>query len=89
MITILIGSDTSNTGVYSVDAFETHPLYDSSLQKNDIAIIRSATQIYFNADIGPVCLPIRETYETFAGQLVTLLGKYLKTDKDQLDKLAV
>ncbi|XP_066262338.1 transmembrane protease serine 9-like [Euwallacea similis] len=71
---ITTGSDTPDSAIYQVSAYEIHPNYDISSQKNDIALLQSSTQIYFGLSVGPVCLPLKYTYQSFAGQPVTLIG---------------
>ncbi|XP_066143131.1 venom serine protease-like [Euwallacea fornicatus] len=71
---ISTGSDTADSAIYRVSAYEIHPDYDISTQKNDIALIQSSSQIYFGLSVGPVCLPFRYANQKFAGQLVTLIG---------------
>ncbi|KAL1512637.1 hypothetical protein ABEB36_002199 [Hypothenemus hampei] len=71
---ITIGSDTSESALYKIGAWEIYPNYQEATQYNDIAILQSQTQILFSPNIGPVCLPFRYIHQTFNGAQVYIIG---------------
>ena len=47
--------------LFDIKLFHIHPGYNSSTQENDIALIKIEGKIAFNNNIGPICLPKRDT----------------------------
>lgn len=58
-----------------ISKFIPHPQYNNVTNLNDIAVIRTKTEMLFNGAIGPICLPFRFTEKTFLNSIVTALGR--------------
>uniref|UniRef100_A0A182SJ24 Peptidase S1 domain-containing protein n=1 Tax=Anopheles maculatus TaxID=74869 RepID=A0A182SJ24_9DIPT len=76
---LLVGGHNPSVGTsYSVlmrlASVTNHPSYVTSPSQNDIAIVRTADRIIFNAGVGPACLPFRFTSSSFAGSFVEATG---------------
>lgn len=73
-----MSADASSTiaRLFVISKFIAHPQYDSTINLNDIAVIRTKTEMEFNGAIGPICLPFRFTEKTFLSSMVTALGKF-------------
>lgn len=52
-----VGYDTPYAEVYRFAYVYAHPQYNSNTDQNDIAVLKTSTQIQFNVAVGPVCLP--------------------------------
>nr|XP_024218266.1 venom serine protease-like [Halyomorpha halys] len=57
-----------------VDKIIVHPLYDNSTLLNDIAIIVTSTEIKYNKNIGPACMPSAKLGDEIAGQMLKAIG---------------
>ncbi|RZB40648.1 Trypsin and/or CUB domain containing protein [Asbolus verrucosus] len=68
------GTDTAAAALYRVVEFKPHPFYDSSVQQNDIAVVKTQLPIKFSVYVGPVCLPFRYTLADFYSATVIALG---------------
>lgn len=68
------GDDTPYSALYLSESFTTHPEFSINTLANDVAIVKTASEIVFSAFVGPICLPFRYTTESFVGQTVTALG---------------
>ncbi|XP_074029576.1 venom serine protease-like [Leptinotarsa decemlineata] len=68
------GTDTVGAALYKVSAWEMHPNFDAKSLVNDIALLRTTTDIRFGQHVGPVCLPFRYTTFSFLGQTLTAAG---------------
>lgn len=53
-----------------------HPQFNTQNYQNDIAILRTTTDIIFTATVSPICLPFRYSDRSFAGINVIGLGKF-------------
>ncbi|KAL1508866.1 hypothetical protein ABEB36_003691 [Hypothenemus hampei] len=71
---ISTGGDTAYSAIYYINAYEIYPTYDSSTDANDIAILRTSTQITFSTYVAPICLPFKYATYDFSSQPVTILG---------------
>lgn len=67
-------TETNSTVFHTSRTLITHEKYDSSTGLNDIALIRLATPITYNSDVGPVCLPFSTKNNKFENTPVTLAG---------------
>jgi len=63
--------------LYVASRFDIHPLHNPTTLENDIAIVTVNSIINFSEEVGPVCLPFQHQYDSFAGNYVDLLGKYI------------
>lgn len=70
---ISTGAETNSAKLLRVESFLAHPLYNSLTQENDIAVIRVAEDIVFSLQVGPACLPFRNTAAP-VGSVVEVLG---------------
>lgn len=68
------GTDTSYASIHRLEDVIIHPEYNSRVQQNDIAIIKTYESIKFSMYVGPVCLPFRYTSLDFVDATVTALG---------------
>ncbi|XP_053661500.1 venom serine protease-like [Anopheles marshallii] len=71
---INVGTDTSYSVLMRLASVTNHPSFVFSPSQNDIAIVRTADRIIFNAGVGPVCLPFRFSSNNFAGSIVEAAG---------------
>jgi trypsin len=71
---IVTGSETNSARLLTVERFQSHPLYNSATQANDIAVVRVTQDIVFSLEVGPACLPFRFPL-TDVGTVVDVLGK--------------
>lgn len=78
----LVGAHNVSTQATSTTAqllvitnFIVHPQYINSTNQNDIAIIRTNTEIIYSAAVGPTCLPFKFTNSIFLEDTVIALGK--------------
>lgn len=51
-----------------------HPGYDSTTNRNDVAIFILNQDIVFNDYVRPACLPFHQSDDTYTGQLLTVVG---------------
>uniref|UniRef100_A0A182J6S1 Peptidase S1 domain-containing protein n=1 Tax=Anopheles atroparvus TaxID=41427 RepID=A0A182J6S1_ANOAO len=51
------GLDTPYSAIYSIEQIITHERYNEQNRDNDIAILKTTTEMDFNRGVGPVCLP--------------------------------
>lgn len=60
---MVVGSNRLNSGgtTYSVDLIIVHEEYDNYLIKNDVSLIRVASDIQFNDRVQPIALPANDT----------------------------
>ncbi|XP_024892139.1 venom serine protease 34-like [Temnothorax curvispinosus] len=72
------GRDTNATRLFRLDNCTIHPgfsnLQDAQYAHNDVAVCKIARKIEYNAQVGPVCLPFQHKQDSFAGDIVTVLG---------------
>ncbi|XP_066140920.1 venom serine protease-like [Euwallacea fornicatus] len=71
---ITAGEDTPYSALYYVSDYLIHPSYNTATYVNDIAIIKTDSQIIFSNYVGPVCLPFRYYLADFVAQTGTILG---------------
>ncbi|XP_066259154.1 venom serine protease 34-like [Euwallacea similis] len=71
---ITAGEDTPYSALYYVYDYLIHPSYSTSTYVNDIAIIKTDSQIIFSNYVGPICLPFRYYLADFAAQTSIILG---------------
>ncbi|XP_003700816.2 venom serine protease 34-like isoform X1 [Megachile rotundata] len=71
---ISIGNDTNAAVLHKVIQFLIHPDYRSRGNFNDMALVKTETQIVFNNRVGPACLPFQHQPDTFGGNFVEALG---------------
>ncbi|XP_041782957.1 venom serine protease-like isoform X2 [Anopheles merus] len=69
-----VGTDTSYSVLMRLASVTNHPQYVVSPSRNDIALVRTADRIAFNAAVGPACLPFRYSTSNFAGSIVEATG---------------
>lgn len=67
-------SDTSFTAKYAISAFIPHGGFTASTNANDIALVRTNTEMIFNIGVHAVCLPFRMQTASFVGSIVTATG---------------
>ncbi|XP_017774222.1 PREDICTED: venom serine protease-like [Nicrophorus vespilloides] len=70
--------ETNYAALYNIKQIITNDQYDAHLTLYDVSLVKTTKQIIFNIAVGPVCLPFRYSQNDFAGQLVTILGNFLK-----------
>ncbi|XP_055625771.1 venom serine protease-like [Toxorhynchites rutilus septentrionalis] len=68
------GTDTPHAKLMLISSFIVHSEYNSVIKRNDIALVRTAVQIEFNAGVGRACLPFVFTGDDLAGADVEALG---------------
>ncbi|XP_045472103.1 venom serine protease 34-like [Harmonia axyridis] len=68
------GTDTPYAKVYSLDKFIINPDYNVKTQKNDIALVKTKSDIEFSVYVGPVCLPFKYSEFDFESASVKALG---------------
>ncbi|XP_053680906.1 venom serine protease-like [Anopheles nili] len=68
------GTDTKYSVLMRLASVINHPSYVASPSRNDIALVRTADRIVFNAGVGPACLPFRFSSSNFAGSVVEAAG---------------
>ncbi|XP_035919182.1 venom serine protease-like [Anopheles stephensi] len=73
---ITVGSDSPYTALLLLASIKIHEGYSSSTasSSNDIAIVRTRTEIVFNPGVGPACLPIKFTGASFVGIQLEAVG---------------
>uniref|UniRef100_A0A182N2U8 Peptidase S1 domain-containing protein n=1 Tax=Anopheles dirus TaxID=7168 RepID=A0A182N2U8_9DIPT len=73
---ITTGSDSPYTALLLLASIKIHEGYSSasSTSTNDIAIVRTRTEIVFNTGVGPVCLPIKFVGASFVGIQLEAVG---------------
>ncbi|XP_049295548.1 venom serine protease-like [Anopheles funestus] len=73
---ITIGSDSPYTALLLLASIKIHEGYSSSTSSssNDIAIVRTRSEILFNTGVGPVCLPIKFAGASFVGINLEAVG---------------
>lgn len=78
-VLIFIGKETNATRVYRTKYCTIHPNYKiiSNTAFNDIAVCEIYGTIFFNAKVGPVCLPFQHHCDSFGGVFVYILGWYI------------
>ncbi|XP_063695471.1 venom serine protease-like [Culicoides brevitarsis] len=52
-----IGTDTKYSSLYRISQIIRHGLFNAKTHENDIALVRTSTEIQFNSAVGPACLP--------------------------------
>ncbi|XP_055531865.1 venom serine protease-like [Wyeomyia smithii] len=67
-------TETSFTATYRVASIKIHESYNVTTSLNDIAIIRTQTQMLFNTGVSPVCLPFKYYEATFIGMELEAVG---------------
>lgn len=72
---LFVGSDTNATKLFRINQCLTHPEYEDF--HNDVAICMIHGTITYSAEVGPACLPFQHRQDSFAGNIVTILGRYL------------
>ncbi|XP_061514804.1 venom serine protease [Anopheles gambiae] len=73
---ITTGSESPYTALLLLASIKIHEGYSSttSSSSNDIAIVRTRTEILFNAGVGPACLPIKFVGASFVGIQLEAVG---------------
>ncbi len=56
---ITIKGDTIFEATYDIASIIRHEFYNPSNDQNDIALLRTRTDILFNRGVGPICLPFK------------------------------
>lgn len=70
-----IDTETNATRYYEIVDYTIHSAYDGN--NNDIAICTINGIIQPNTEVGPVCLPFQHQLDSFNGEIVTVLGRYI------------
>lgn len=68
------GDETNATRLYQISAAYVHPNYDEITQVNDIAVLKIRGTIRYSNEVGPACLPVQHSPDTFGGDYVIALG---------------
>ncbi|XP_058053370.1 venom serine protease-like [Anopheles bellator] len=71
---ISTGSDTPYSALLLLASIKIHEHYDPASGSNDIAIVRTRSEILFNAGVGPVCLPLKYAGASFVGIELEAVG---------------
>ncbi|XP_058832231.1 venom serine protease 34-like [Topomyia yanbarensis] len=71
---ITSGTDTTYAALHRVASIKIHESYNMTTKLNDIAIVRTMTEIVFTAGVGPVCLPFKYYGATFVGMELEAVG---------------
>ncbi|XP_029731272.1 venom serine protease-like [Aedes albopictus] len=64
---ISTGVDSSYAALHRVASMKIHESYSTTTNLNDIAVMRTATEIIFSSGVGPVCLPFKYLGASFVG----------------------
>lgn len=54
-----VNGDTMFEAAYSISSIIRHEGYNPQKNENDIAILKTVTDILFNRGVGPICLPLK------------------------------
>ncbi|XP_053670994.1 venom serine protease-like [Anopheles nili] len=73
---IKTGSETPYTALLLLASIKIHEGYNSAAtsSSNDIAIVRTRSEILFNTGVGPACLPLKFTGASFVGVQLEAVG---------------
>ncbi|XP_020294866.1 venom serine protease 34-like isoform X2 [Pseudomyrmex gracilis] len=69
---VTTNKETNATKVYRLSNYVIHPFYKGF--SNDIAVCEIIGIIEYSAEVGPVCLPFQHQYDSFGGDIATMLG---------------
>uniref|UniRef100_A0A336M6B5 CSON012467 protein n=1 Tax=Culicoides sonorensis TaxID=179676 RepID=A0A336M6B5_CULSO len=64
------GSDTSYSALYRISSIVKHGLYNSVTNVNDIALLKTSSEIQYNAGVGPACLPYGFAINAFDNNVI-------------------
>ncbi|CAL7934515.1 unnamed protein product [Xylocopa violacea] len=67
-------SETNATRFHRAAEIIFHPNYVTGGRLNDLALLKTSTEIVYNLEVGPACLPFQHSPDTFGGNFVSLLG---------------
>uniref|UniRef100_A0A182N2U9 Peptidase S1 domain-containing protein n=1 Tax=Anopheles dirus TaxID=7168 RepID=A0A182N2U9_9DIPT len=68
------GLDTPYSAIYNIDQIIAHEYYNEQNRDNDIALLRTTTEMDFNRGVGPICLPFTYSTYSFASLQVDIAG---------------
>ncbi|XP_017756045.1 PREDICTED: venom serine protease 34-like [Eufriesea mexicana] len=68
------GMETNATALYRVVQAISHPNYIQGTPGNDIALLKSETDMIYSNEVGPACLPFQHAADSFGGSEVQILG---------------
>ncbi|XP_053670992.1 venom serine protease-like [Anopheles nili] len=68
------GLDTPYSAIYNIDQIIPHEAYNEQTRDNDVALLRTVTEVDFNRGVGPICLPFIFNTYSFAGLSVDIAG---------------
>uniref|UniRef100_A0A182RVI6 Peptidase S1 domain-containing protein n=1 Tax=Anopheles funestus TaxID=62324 RepID=A0A182RVI6_ANOFN len=68
------GLDTPYSAIYNIEQIISHENYNEQTRNNDIALLKTGTEIDFNRGVGPICLPFSYSTYSFGGLLVDIAG---------------
>uniref|UniRef100_A0A182JMW6 Peptidase S1 domain-containing protein n=1 Tax=Anopheles atroparvus TaxID=41427 RepID=A0A182JMW6_ANOAO len=71
---ITTGAETPYTALLLLASVKLHESYNPTLSTNDVAIVRTRSEIVFNAGVGPACLPLKYAGASFAGITLEAIG---------------
>ncbi|KFB50059.1 AGAP011909-PA-like protein [Anopheles sinensis] len=71
---ITTGADSPYTALLLLASVKIHESYNPTTRNNDIAIVRTRTEISFNAGVGPACLPLKYDGASFVGITLEAVG---------------
>ncbi|XP_017774228.1 PREDICTED: venom serine protease 34-like [Nicrophorus vespilloides] len=70
------GTETSYSRIYLLSNIIVNTNYNESADYTmyDVALVKTQQDIVFSIAVGPVCLPFKFYYQSFAGDVATILG---------------
>ncbi|XP_050090994.1 venom serine protease-like [Anopheles aquasalis] len=71
---ITSGSDTPYSALILLSSIKLHEGYNPTAGTNDIAIVRTRSEIFFNTGVGPACLPFKYYGASFIGIELEAVG---------------
>ncbi|XP_001861527.2 venom serine protease 34 [Culex quinquefasciatus] len=71
---ITSGTDTSYAALHRLASIRSHESYSTVTKQNDIAIVRTQTEILFTAGVGPACMPFKFFGASFVGVELEAVG---------------
>lgn len=71
---ITSGTDTPYSALILLSSIKLHEGYNPTVGTNDIAIVRTRSEIMFNTGVGPACLPFKYYGASFVGIELEAVG---------------
>lgn len=69
-----IGADSAFTALYPVEQWIVHENYNGETENNDIALLKTSSDIMYSRGVAPICLPFIYATQTFENVAVEVAG---------------